>query len=152
MKKLDILLIAIIVIFGSLFFVTYFQKTQIDTDNAQVEIYYKSIKLATEDYSEELNVIYHISSSDDLKQIHIERLDKNTGKTTKKIIEVTHTLAVKHTIELTYKEVRITEANCDGKDCMRGVINADNTAPIICILGINIRLANTEVEVIIGDN
>lgn len=146
MKKLDIIAIAFVVIVGVTTFLLYFDKFRVDTSNSQLEIYFKSIMLDDPIFlTENTDITYHIESVDNRKRLQVERIDHKKNTTTVYFVDEPQTLEVHHTIEVTYDRIRITEASCEGKDCMRGYMSHENTIPIVCINGISVRFNKLEI-------
>ena len=139
MKKLDIIIIAFVVIIGVTIFALYFDKTNIDTDSAQLGIYYNSQILDDALFlNKDTDLTYHIESSSDMKKLLITKEDHKKGTTIKYEKTASQMLPIGHTIVITYDSIRITEAVCENKDCTRLRMSYKYTNPIVCINGISV--------------
>ena len=83
MKKLDYLLIVIIVLIIGFFTVQYFNKFFIDTSDAKVIITYKNLRLDLVDYEESLDIIYEIEIKEE-KPEELILIKNNQGIVTRK--------------------------------------------------------------------
>jgi hypothetical protein len=146
MKKLDILIIIFVVLVGSTIFITYFKKVNVNTDDALLGIYYKEILLDDPiSLEESTNLVYELESTEDLERIKVTRNNLETTKSEVYYVQAKHTLHVDHRIIITYNDIRVTKASCDGQDCLRGRMSHVRTLPIICIVGVNIMFNNFEI-------
>lgn len=139
MKKLDIVIIILVFIIGITIFAVYFDRTNIDAESSQLGIYYNSELIDEAIFlKKDTDLTYHIESTNDMKELTIIKEDhkKNTKKEYTK--KVTQKYVIDHTIVITYDSIKITEASCDNKDCMRMHMSHKYTNPILCVNGISI--------------
>lgn len=146
MKKLDILIIILVLVTGTAIFISYFNKINVDTSTSPLVVYYKSIKIDDPIMlREETDLVYHIESTDNQSRLKVEKINKEQNKTEVYYIDQPQKLKVHHTIEISYNSIRITEASCEGQDCIRGLMSYKNTIPIVCIVGISVMFEKLEI-------
>lgn len=65
-------------------------------------------------------------------------------------IEYTGTKDFYNTILIKDGTIKMIEASCSGKDCMKMEINKNKTLPIVCTNGVNVRIRskNSEIDIV----
>lgn len=146
MKKLDILLIFAVTIASVAIFYSYFVKLAKPNNDSQLQVYFHSLALADPvQLDESTNLEYHILSSEDKSTLEVEVLNKASNTTKKYSYNLDHKDHIDHVIMVTYNDIRIVEASCPGRDCMRMQMNHKRKVPIVCILGISIMFEEFDI-------
>lgn len=146
MKKLDIVMIILVLIIGGVIFAAYFDKMHVDANSAQLGIYYNS-QLVDEPFflQSDTNLTYHIESSSDMQKLYITKIDHKRGTEVIFTKNYPQKLLIDHTIEIKDGVVKIVEASCENKDCMRMYMSEKYTNPIVCINGISVMFKEFKV-------
>ena len=138
MKKLDYLLIVIIVLIIGFFTVQYFNKFFIDTSDAKVIITYKNLRLDLVDYEESLDIIYEIEIKEE-KPEELILIKNNQGIVTRKTFVIPKDEKIYNRLHLIYQNIHVEEASCLNKVCMRTKMSSKETLPIVCTNGVVIE-------------
>jgi len=140
-------MIALVLLIGISVFILYFNKFNVDTKNAKIEIYYRSELIDSVDFEEKIDIDYTIETSDNNSLMVIKN---NNGDITTKYITITQSKYIKNEISIDYEKIEMTYANCDNQLCMHMKMNRSYTLPIVCTNGITIMFVpNDELEGIV---
>jgi len=147
MKKMDFVMIILVLLIGVSVFTVYFKKYNVKIEDAKVEIYFQNVLIESVDMKEDINYTFTL-----------ETIDNNTLRVTKEQngnITITN-LSIPQKKEIYNKliinndEVKMIEANCDSKICLDMRLNRKITIPIICTNGVAAMLvANEGIEVVV---
>lgn len=147
MKKMDFVMIILVLLIGVSVFTVYFKKYNVKIEDAKVEIYFQNVLIESVDMKEDINYTFTL-----------ETIDNNTLRVTKEQngnITITN-LSIPQKKEIYNKliinndEVKMIEANCDNKICLDMRLNRKITIPIICTNGVAAMLvANEGIEVVV---
>ena len=146
MKKLDLVIIIIVLAIGISIFALYFDRTYVDVDSAQLGIYYNSMPLDDPIYFKETtDLTYEITSSEDMKKLIIVKIDGNKGTTIQYEKNISQKLPIGRKVVIKNGVIKITEAVCENKDCTRMQMTSKNTSPILCINGLAVMFKEFKV-------
>lgn len=148
MKKLDVFLIFLVTIASVAIFYSYFEKLARPNNASQLQVYFHSTNLAKPIQLEEnTNLEMLVVSSEDLNKLTVTVTNKVTNSQATYLYNVTHKERIEHKIIITYNDIRVTEASCKGKDCMRMQMSHNKKVPIVCVLGISIMFEEFDIVV-----
>lgn len=142
MKKLDFVLITIIVLIIAFFSYTYFDKLFINTKKATIVLMYKNYELARLDYTPDLDIVYEIEIKEDNNTLLIITIHHNDVETIH-YLTVKEDRAIYNRIHFLYQDIHVEEANCANKVCMRSKMSSMYTLPITCTNGIIVMFEQT---------
>lgn len=140
MKRLDFLIIFLIVLICVSLYIIYFNY-QIKDFN-KIDIYYQNTYL--ESFSLEKDETIYITSNIEEKTIIISYSDIENKYDIESISK-----EIINTVSILNGEVRMIESNCPNHVCEAIVINSKSKRPIVCTNGIIIKLSNDDVDIII---
>ena len=156
MKKLDVLVIVIVLIIGVSLFAFYYDKFNVNTNNATVVIKYKNMILDELDYDESLNYTYSIYGEDLNRLIVLVEQDGVEMERRTYSVELSKNIRNKITLsyEKIYMNLEINDhdhsldwPNCPDKICTRIYMDASHTLPIVCINGVYVEFVTEKGEI-----
>lgn len=160
MKKLDIIIILLVLAIGGIIFAFYYNQIKVDVSEAKLEIYYKDIVLDSIDLEQDTYIIYTIEEIDanSFSVTKEQFFSDNTSFKTEdiyqadltqlKVLNPNHTLH--HILLVTWDRIHMEEASCPNKDCQKMLMNHRIALPIICTNGIIVRFVMKDIEIITG--
>ncbi|MDD3381905.1 MAG: NusG domain II-containing protein [Bacilli bacterium] len=140
MKRLDFLVIFLIVLICIGLYVAYF-KYQV-TEVNKIDVYYQNIYL--ESFSIETEETIYITSNIERSVVIISYSETQNEYEIEGI-----TKEIINTFSISNYQVRMIESNCPNHYCEAIVINNQSKRPIVCTNGIVIKLSNDDVDIII---
>lgn len=141
MKKLDILIILITFIIYITTTVVYFTYNTVSGDDISVEIRYQNDVVYNIDYQESLNIYVSLAVEDDVLTITItNKDDKLIGQTTKKV----NGKDSYNKVHLQYKHIKMVDASCPDRYCLKQGISGPMSTPIICTNGVTVSLKSND--------
>ncbi|MDD3191529.1 MAG: hypothetical protein PHP41_02115 [Bacilli bacterium] len=143
MKKLDFLVIGLVLIIVATFVGLFFNRFLIDTSKAKLEIVYKDMVIDSIDYKEDIDIIYEIRIyEEDLNRLEVK---KKVGEIQYlSYFEVTSTFPITNIIHVTYEHTHMDDASCENKICMKGYMSTKRILPIVCTNGVIVRFVETK--------
>lgn len=135
MKKMDFVMIVLVLLIGISVFAAYFKKYNVDTDNAKIEIYYHDHLIDSIIFEENKNYTYTIETVDSKTLMITKNINGNITTFTREFNQPRH---IKNKISIDGHKIEMIEANCDNKLCMKMKMSRTYTLPIICTNGIAI--------------
>lgn len=145
MKKLDYVVIIIVLLIGASVFASYFNKFNIDTENAKIGIYFQDVEIDVLDYHENINTSFTFKTKNKNTLEVIKDVD---GNITTKYIDIDQNHEIYNKVDITYDCIKMVEADCSNQSCMRMIMNNKVTLPIICTNGVIVTfIANIDLEV-----
>lgn len=149
MKKLDFVIIGIVLIVVSVLFGTYFHKLTVRPERAMLEIVYQNEVVDTVQYSKTLDAVYTFEALDDT---HVKITIQTAGKEQEKTITARPPHHIHNVVTVRNGTIKMTEANCPHHDCLHMYMNGRVIFPIICTNGVMVRfrmMTPEEVEVLV---
>lgn len=135
MKKVDILVIILVLLISSTFYFLYFNNYS-STGDKVVQILYKNQVVYETDLKQTTNVIVEITSKDQILYVKID----DTIKT----YPISSNVEILNNVSITSEEIRMIEANCKNKYCYNMRLGKGFSSPIVCTNGILVRLVSDE--------
>lgn len=161
MKKLDLIIISIVLIIGITIFAIYFKQFNVNIDDAKLEITFKDILLDSIEINQDTHIVYTFEEMDDtsflfVKEVYVSQ-DSEPINRTERIIQA-DMLALKkfnsdhhlhHVLLVTYDYIHMEEASCPNKNCQRMLMTNHITLPIICTNGIVVKYVANEIDILV---
>lgn len=143
MKKLDYVLIGLILILIGGFFIHYASQLFIDTTDAKVVVTYKNIRLDLISYEEGVDILYEIevTAEEPTELVLKKTMD---GVTTTQVIPIAASKPIYNRLHIEYEFIHMEEASCENKVCMRTLMSSKQVIPIVCTNGIVIEFMSYE--------
>ncbi len=145
-KKGDIVIFICILVLSAFFIFGLASKIK-NNDTEIIEVIYSSHSNKETLLSVDINTdaTYIIKTNEDLNKLQVF-----LNYTCIKEIDYDNDKEIYNSFKVINKSVKMIDANCKNKDCMKITINSKNNLPIICTNGITIKFKtnNSEVDVI----
>jgi len=131
MKKVDILVILIVLLLSTSFYIIYFSSNRLG-DDVIVEVTYKNTVIYSVKLEESTDLIIEITSEDNVLTV------KNNSKI--KNFPIGSDKEILNVVLITFDEIRMIDANCPNKYCLYMKLKSSTVTPIVCTNGIMIKL------------
>ena len=156
MKKIDVVIIAIVLIIGVSLFSFYYDRFNISTEDAIVVIKYQNITLAELDYDESLNYTYSIYA-EDLEHLTV-LIEQDGVEIEREIFDVNLNRNIRNKVILSYEKIympyephphdkELDWPNCPDKNCTFTYMDKTHVLPIVCINGVSVEFVSQNNEI-----
>lgn len=139
MKKLDYIIILIVLLITGCFYFIYVSNS-FNLDYSSIEILYKNENICTIDLKSDTNITVYVTGKDDVLTVKYN----DVVKTFNKDINIDFT----NTILITSNEVKMIDASCKNHYCLRMRLSKTSLTPIVCTNGIVIRSKKVDTEIL----
>lgn len=140
MKRLDFLIIFIIVFICASLYVTYFAYKPVDA--SKVEVYYQNTLLGRFSIEEETTIYIAGDRVTNTIKISFSNVEKEF-----KDLDVSKDIL--NTILINNSEIKMVASNCPNHYCEAMSINKNSKRPIVCTNGIVVKLAKDDIDIIV---
>ena len=143
----DIIALIILVIICVLIFFLVIRGKKVN--DGVIEISFKNQIIDEIDYDKVFKELQEIKY--EIKYVHSENtIYVYKNNVLKSELEYSGTKDFYNTILIKDGTIKMIEASCSGKDCMKMEINKNKTLPIVCTNGVNVRIKskNSEIDIV----
>lgn len=139
MKKLDYLIIILVIIITAAFYVVYTTYKTVG-DAVDIQILYRNEVIYEMPLTKETNTTVFVVGEGQEVIVTVEGQSTHFEKSVKE--------GFYNTILITNDEIKMIDASCKNHDCMRMRINHLFRTPIVCTNGIIVKVVSSDIEII----